>query len=129
MSLVVAVSLASAVQRRQPEVTYHTHRDTGTVAARTIRPDDGRVDVIIESGFLTEVDAYGQGRFTAARQPQLRRRGLAQIGKPPASATPLTSTVGPDDADLMRHHTEPVDIVVKPEQILSDMGDLDHRGG
>jgi hypothetical protein len=88
VSLVVAVSLASAVQRRQPGFAYHTHKDAGTVAARTIRRDDGRVDVMIESGFLTEVDAYGQGRFTAAGQPQLSRRGLAQIGKPPASATP-----------------------------------------
>jgi hypothetical protein len=37
--------------------------------------------VIIESGFLTEVDACGQGRFTAAGQPQLSRRGLAQMRK------------------------------------------------
>ena len=28
-----------------------------------------------------------------------------------------------------RHRTEPVDIVVKPEQILYDMGDLEHMGG
>lgn len=81
VSLVVAVSLASAVQRRQPEVAYHTDRGTGTVAARTMRRADGRVDVIIESGFLMEVDAYGQGRFTAAGQPQLSRRGLAQMRK------------------------------------------------
>jgi hypothetical protein len=81
VSLVVAVSLASAVQRRQPGVAYHTDRGTGTVAARTMKRADGRVDVIIESGFLMEVDAYGQGRFTAAGQPQLSRRGLAQMRK------------------------------------------------
>jgi hypothetical protein len=81
VSLVVAVSLASAVQRRQPGVAYHTDRGTGTVAARTMKRADSRVDVIIESGFLTEVDAYGQGRFTAAGQPQLSRRGLAQMRK------------------------------------------------
>jgi hypothetical protein len=81
VSLVVAVSLASAVQRRQPGVAYHTDRGTGTVAARTMTRADGRVDVIIESGFLTEVDAYGQGRFTTAGQPQLSRRGLAQMRK------------------------------------------------
>ena len=81
VSLVVAVSLASAVQRRQPGVAYHTQRGTGTVAARTIKRADGRVDVIIESGFLAEVDAYGQGRFTAAGLPQLSRRGLARMRK------------------------------------------------
>jgi hypothetical protein len=80
-SLVVAVSLASAVQRRQPGVAYHSDRGTGAVAARTMRRADGRVEVIIESSFLTEVDAYGQGRFTAAGQPQLSRRGLAQMRK------------------------------------------------
>lgn len=81
VSLVVAVSLASAVQRTQPGVAYHTDRGTGTVAARTIQRADGHIDVIIESGFLTEVDAYGQGRFTAAGLPQLSRRGLAQMRK------------------------------------------------
>jgi len=81
VSLVVAVSLASAVQRRQLGVAYHTDRGTGTVAARTMRRADGRIDVIIESGFLTEVDAYGQGRFTPAGQPQLSRRGLAHMRK------------------------------------------------
>ena len=79
VSLVVAVSLASAVQRRQPGVAYHSDRGTGTVAARTMRRADGRIEVIIESGFLAEVDAYGQGCFTAAGQPQLSRRGLAQM--------------------------------------------------
>jgi hypothetical protein len=81
VSLVAAVSLASAVQRRQPEVAYDTDRGSGTVAARTMRRADGHIEVIIESGFLTEVDAYGQGRFTAAGQPQLSRRGLAQMRK------------------------------------------------
>jgi hypothetical protein len=46
-----------------------------------MRRTDGDIEVIIESGFLTEVDAYGQGRFTAAGQPQLSRRGLAQMRK------------------------------------------------
>lgn len=41
----------------------------------------------------------------------------------------LTSTVGHDEADLMRHRTEPVEIVLKPEQILYDVGDLEHMGG
>jgi hypothetical protein len=81
VALVVAVSLASAVQRRQPGAAYHSDRGTGTVAARTMRRADGRIEVIIESGFLTKVDAYGQGRFTAAGQPQLSRRGLAQMRK------------------------------------------------
>src|SRR5271166_2100543 len=33
----------------------------------------------------------------------------------------LVSTVGHDESDLMRHRTEPVDIVLKPEQILYDL--------
>lgn len=41
----------------------------------------------------------------------------------------LVSTVGDDEWDLMRHRTEPVDIVLKPEQILYDVGDLEHMGG
>lgn len=41
----------------------------------------------------------------------------------------LVSTVGHDESDLMRHRTEPVDIVLKPEQILYDLADLEHMGG
>ena len=41
----------------------------------------------------------------------------------------LISTVGDDEADLMRHRSEPVDIVLTPEQILYDLSDLEHMGG
>jgi len=37
VSLVLAVGLASAVQRREPGTDYHTERGTGTVAARTMK--------------------------------------------------------------------------------------------
>jgi hypothetical protein len=79
VSLLVAVGLASAVQRRQPGLGYHTERGTGTVAPRTMKRADGHIEVIIESGFLADVDAYGHGRFTAVGQPQLSRRGLAEM--------------------------------------------------
>jgi hypothetical protein len=41
----------------------------------------------------------------------------------------LISTVGDDEADLMRHRSEPVDIVLTPRQILYDLSDLEHMGG
>lgn len=44
VALVVAVSLASAVQRRQPGLAYHSDRGTGTVAARTMRRTDGDIE-------------------------------------------------------------------------------------
>jgi hypothetical protein len=40
VSLVLAVGLASAVQRREPGTDYHTERGTGTVAARTMKRAD-----------------------------------------------------------------------------------------
>lgn len=43
----------------------------------------------------------------------------------------LVSTVGADESDLMRHRTEPVEIVLNPKQILYDLGDgdLDYMAG
>lgn len=110
VSLVVAVRLASAVQRRQPGAAYHTDRGTGAVAARTMRRADGHVDVIIESGFLTEVDANGQGRFTAAGLPQLSRRGLAQMRKTiiheAQHATMHQRNSGYDQFELSKHASD-----------------------
>jgi hypothetical protein len=79
VALVVAVSLASAVQGRQPGVPYHTDRGTGTVAARTMKRAAGHVEVIVESGFLMEVGTDRRGRFTAAGLPQLSRKGLVHM--------------------------------------------------
>jgi hypothetical protein len=79
VSLVVAVGLASAVQRREPGTGYHTERGTGTVAARTMKRADGTIDVIIETGFLADVLANGQPVFTATGVPRLSRRGLAHM--------------------------------------------------
>jgi len=50
-------------------------------------------------------------------------------GKPARIRDTLVSTVGHDEWDLMRHRTEPVDIVLRPEQILYDLADLEHMGG
>ena len=56
VSLVVAVGLASAVQRREPGTEYHTERGTGIVAARTMKRADGTIDAIIETGFQGTAD-------------------------------------------------------------------------
>lgn len=110
VSLVVAVSLASAVRRRQPGVPYHTDRGTGTVAARTMKRADGHVDVIIESGFLMEVDADGRGRFTAAGLPQLSRRGLGHMRKTiiheAQHATMHQRDSGYDQFELSKHASD-----------------------
>ncbi|MCH9731722.1 MAG: hypothetical protein K0U84_18930 [Actinomycetia bacterium] len=79
VSLVVAVNLARAVKRRQPGTAYHTDRGTGTVAARTMPCGDGRIEVIIETGFLTAFDKHGKVRLTTAGHPQLSQLGLAQM--------------------------------------------------
>lgn len=79
VTLVVPVGLAEAVMRRQPDVAYHTDRGTGTVAARTMRLPDGRVEVIVETGFLADVDDTGQARFTPAGVPRLSRSGLQAL--------------------------------------------------
>ena len=65
--------------RRQPNTDYHTDRGTGTVAARTMRRSDGHVEVIIETGFLADVDDTGQGRFTPTGMPRLSHRGLQAL--------------------------------------------------
>lgn len=110
VALVVAVRLASAVQRRQPRVAYHTDRGPGAVAARTMKRADGHVDVIIESGFLTEVDASGQGRFTAAGLPQLSRQGLFQMRKTiiheAQHATMHQRNSGYDQFELSKHASD-----------------------
>lgn len=79
VSLVVAVRLASAVQRRQPGLAYNTERGTGTVAARTMMGAEGHIEVIIESDFLVEFDENGHARFTTGGQPRLSQSGLAQM--------------------------------------------------
>lgn len=79
VSLVVAVSLASAVQRREPGVNYHTERGTGTVAARTMKRADGTIDVIIETNFLVDVQSNGQPAMTPAGLPRLSRSGLTDM--------------------------------------------------
>jgi hypothetical protein len=79
VTLVVPVGLAEAIVRRQRDTAYHTDRGTGMVAARTMRLPDGHVEVIIETGFLVDVDDTGQGRFTPAGVPRLSQGGLQAL--------------------------------------------------
>jgi hypothetical protein len=79
VTLVAPVGLAEAVVRRQPDTGYHTDRGTGMVAARTMEFADGRIEVIVETGFLADVDDTGQSRFTPAGVPRLSQRGLQAL--------------------------------------------------
>jgi len=76
--LVPAVRLASAVQRRQPGVAYHTERGIGIVAARTMKRADGTIEVIIETELLLDIANEGP-RTTAAGLPQMGRSQLAEM--------------------------------------------------
>ena len=77
VSLIAAAGLAEAVQRRQPDEAYDTERGSGRVAARTMQRADGHIEIIIETGFLGDLDADGQPRLTSAGGFRLSRDALA----------------------------------------------------
>jgi hypothetical protein len=79
VTLVVPVGLADAVKWRQPSQPYHTERGSGVVAARTMRLPDGGVEVIVETGFLADVDSTGHASFTPAGLPRLSQSGLQEL--------------------------------------------------
>jgi hypothetical protein len=78
VKLVVPVSLADAVRRRENNAAYHTDRGGGRVAARTMKSAEGHIEVIIETDFLVEADANGP-RWTPAGMPSLSRNGLKSM--------------------------------------------------
>jgi hypothetical protein len=56
VTLVIPVDLAEAVQKRQPDVPYTIESGSGLVGGRTMATPDGRIDVIINAGWLLAYD-------------------------------------------------------------------------
>jgi hypothetical protein len=56
VTLVIPGDVAAAVHRRDPSVPYTLERGSGLVGGRTMSMPDGRIDVIMNAGFLLAFD-------------------------------------------------------------------------
>lgn len=75
VSLVIPVDLTEAVRLREPDVAYNRQRGSGTVGARTMPLDGGKIDVILDANFLVRSDEAGLAAVNAGR-PILDEEGL-----------------------------------------------------
>lgn len=75
VTLVIPVDVAEAVQRRDPDRPYTLERGSGLVGGRTMPMPDGRIDVIINAGWLLAFDESNLPILN--REPmKVIRRGL-----------------------------------------------------
>jgi hypothetical protein len=75
VTLVIPFDIAEAVQRREPDVPYTLERGSGIVGGRTMSLPDGRIDVIINAGWLL---AYDENNVPILNREPMKviRRGL-----------------------------------------------------
>lgn len=106
------------------EATRLTNQRVRRAATGGWEPDpDAPPDRIDWAAFVTEAlagataNAAGIDNILAGRPGSWEAATVRDV---------LNAAVGQDEWDLWRYRTEPVDIILKPEQILYDVGDLEH---
>ncbi|MDM3927402.1 helix-turn-helix domain-containing protein [Mycobacterium intracellulare] len=106
------------------EATHLTNQRVRRTATGGWEPDpDAPPDRIDWAAFVTEAlagataNAGGIDNVLAGRPGSWEAAVVRDV---------LNAAVGQDEWDLWRYRTEPVDIILKPEQILYDVGDLEH---
>jgi hypothetical protein len=75
VTLIIPADVVAAVQRREPDGPYTLERGSGLVSGRTMSMTDGRIDVVINAGWLLAFDENNVPMLN--REPmKIIRRGL-----------------------------------------------------